>query len=324
MIADIFYIVLFVTAFGSIAWLFVMFSQNILKVILPFSICSAMVLLFALPTVIPGVFIIAPNTQWLDKFIIASTVWAALFSVFFIFMIVKAFITILAIKRFPLCADEKILNKVKRLSGALHIRKLPEVRFGTLKQPACAASIFFPKVILNEHIIDNLSDEELDIILLHELVHIKRKHLLMQRVFDLICCFHWFNPICWLAQHEYYLSCELDCDQKTIAMIQGSDSCAYANTMIKLMQFSVLGKKQTIKNTGLLDFIHTKRRLAFMLSQPLWVTKAAAVIIALIIFLGAIGLSIAGSRGYFHPYPANQTQTKWSETSEYYTNKQCY
>ena len=324
MIADIFYIILFVTAFGSIAWLLVMFTQNILKVILPFFICSAMMLLFALPMVIPGVFIITPDAQWLDKFIIASTLWIALFSVFFIFMVVKAFITILVIKRFTLCEDEKILNRIKRLNEALYIRKLPEVRFGTLKEPACVASIFFPKVILNEHIIDNLSDEELDIVLLHELIHIKRKHLLLQRTFDLICCFHWFNPICWLARHEYYLSCELDCDQKTIAMIQGADSCAYANTMIKLMQFSLSGKGKTLKNVGLLDFINTKRRFASILTQPLWVTKAAAVIIALIIFLGAIGISIVGSRGYFYPYPANQTQAEWSETGEYHTNRQCY
>lgn len=256
---------------------------------------------------LPGVFIIAPEEHWVNNFIIASKIWAVFCILFLFFLVVKAIIAMYVINKFPKCSDEKVLHKIKEINEILQIRKLPEVRFGELKEPACVASVFFPKIIINNQILDKLTEEELNIILFHELVHIKQRHLLMQRGFDLICCFHWFNPICWLARQEYYLVCELAYDKNTIEMLKIADPIIYANTMVKLMQLNIIGKKVKFKNAGLLDFLETKRRLSYVLSDAIIIKKAVAIIVSIIILLGALGLSIAGSRGYFYPYPAKQS-----------------
>ena len=49
---------------------------------------------------------------------------------------------------------------------------------------AYAVSVIFPRRILNERIIEQLTDNELSAVFFHELTHVKRKHALLERLYD--------------------------------------------------------------------------------------------------------------------------------------------
>lgn len=53
--------------------------------------------------------------------------------------------------------------------------------------------ILRPKIILQDHI---LADEKLlDHVLIHELIHIKKFHILLNHMINIVACLYWFNPL---------------------------------------------------------------------------------------------------------------------------------
>ena len=42
-----------------------------------------------------------------------------------------------------------------------------------------------------------LSDAELTAVLSHEMTHVRRKHILLERIWAYICILNWFNPLVW-------------------------------------------------------------------------------------------------------------------------------
>lgn len=56
------------------------------------------------------------------------------------------------------------------------------------------------------------TEEELDIVLTHELTHIKNGDLVWKTIFRFYCCFFWFNPYARSLLKEYKKWCEAYCD----------------------------------------------------------------------------------------------------------------
>ena len=59
--------------------------------------------------------------------------------------------------------------------------------------------IFRPRLLLPNHLSVTLSDSELQHVLLHELVHIRRRDVLLNWVWISLQAWHWFNPVLWPA-----------------------------------------------------------------------------------------------------------------------------
>lgn len=74
-------------------------------------------------------------------------------------------------------------------------------------------------------------------IFLHELSHIKRKDLTVNRVLDFLLLLHWFNPVLWFAERSIREDQELACDSLALTRIAPEEKRAYATTLIKMLQF---------------------------------------------------------------------------------------
>src|SRR5690349_13738505 len=69
------------------------------------------------------------------------------------------------------------------------------------------ATVIFPAKLLQE-----LSPDELRLVLLHELIHVRRWDVLIDRVAVLVAAVHWFNPMAWLTLACLRRERELACD----------------------------------------------------------------------------------------------------------------
>ena len=67
--------------------------------------------------------------------------------------------------------------------------------------------IYFPAPLLNE-----LSDEQISLIIKHEEHHIKQKHLWLNLLWDVVACLIWFNPVIYIARQSFRHDQELFCD----------------------------------------------------------------------------------------------------------------
>ena len=92
--------------------------------------------------------------------------------------------------------------------------------------------IFRPTLILPK---TELSGEQLDNILRHEMTHFKRHDILYKWFAELVKCIHWFNPISWYVSKQIASECEISCDMAVTKNMTGSEKMSYINTILSLL-----------------------------------------------------------------------------------------
>ena len=71
-------------------------------------------------------------------------------------------------------------------------------------------------------------------VLLHEQAHIRRRDYLTKPLAYLALCFHWFNPVLWLAYHLFGRDIETATDQAVIRSFGRTDTAGYAAALLHL------------------------------------------------------------------------------------------
>lgn len=95
----------------------------------------------------------------------------------------------------------------------LGLSRLPIVRFGPAIGSPFVAGILRPTIYLPDDLVESLSDEQLEHVLLHELAHIRRRDTLIAAGCAAITTAYWFHPCVWWAQWRLRALREQCCDQ---------------------------------------------------------------------------------------------------------------
>ena len=142
--------------------------------------------------------------------------------------------------------------------------------------------ILKPKIILQDHI---LADEELlDHVLIHELMHIKKFHILLNHLVNIVACIYWYNPLLWLSLKYIDQDIEINCDKLVVQQLGDTikNRKEYCISMLKLVERGIYENNLYLKLNpniermeiikiwkktllGLISFI-----LAFALSLPVF------------------------------------------------------
>ena len=96
--------------------------------------------------------------------------------------------------------------------------------------------ILRPKIILQDHI---LADKKLlDHVLIHELMHIKKFHILLNHMINIVACLYWFNPLLWLSLKYLDQDIEINCDKLVVENLGDTvqNKKAYCSSMLKLVE----------------------------------------------------------------------------------------
>ena len=245
----------------------------------------------------------------------ASKIWAVGCCVSLGYLIVRNIYAYFAVSKYAPCHDEAVARILQKSATLLGMKKLPKILYGDLKEPACVISLGHPKIILTKRISDQLTEQELTVILTHELIHIKRGHLFLRKCFDVIVCFHWFNPLAWAARHEFSLSCEMDCDQKIFKSIPELLASDYANLMLKMLKLALPNKRYAASAIGTLDFMLARQRFQSILMPISTIKKCCSIILSFAIVIAVISGSLVSSRTYFYSVPTGNAQDSQIERS---------
>jgi len=76
------------------------------------------------------------------------------------------------------------------------------------------------------------SDERRRVVLLHELIHVKRRDLLTQTIAQLVCAVYWFNPLVWWAVRKLRTEQEWACDESVVQT--GIEASDYAEHLLEI------------------------------------------------------------------------------------------
>lgn len=96
--------------------------------------------------------------------------------------------------------------------------------------------ILKPKIILQDHI---LADEKLlDHVLIHELMHIKKFHILLTHLINIVVCIYWYNPLLWLSLKYLDRDIEINCDKLVVENLGDTikNRKEYCVSMLKLLE----------------------------------------------------------------------------------------
>ncbi|CAD5902689.1 M56 family metallopeptidase [Carnobacterium maltaromaticum] len=83
---------------------------------------------------------------------------------------------------------------------------------------------------------ENLSEEQLYNILIHEVSHYKNKDLLFKWLVQILVSIHWFNPIVYYLEKVVNDECEYACDESAIHNLTGQQRHEYGNTLITMIK----------------------------------------------------------------------------------------
>jgi TonB family protein len=120
-------------------------------------------------------------------------------------------------------------------------------RAGLARPPRCLVTddgqgpgtlgILSPVVILPSAIEDRLGPAELESVLIHEFVHVRRGDTRWSVVQTLFVCLFWFDPIVWMLSRQVSEDTEKSCDEKVLEIT--SDPGAYADGILKALRLSL-------------------------------------------------------------------------------------
>ena len=102
---------------------------------------------------------------------------------------------------------------LKSLCRKLSIRKVPVLITSRSAPTPMAIGLIKPSIVIAPELINH---ENLDLILTHELIHLKQKDLWKKVILSMAQAIHWFNPFVWLMNYQAENDMEMACDQRLL------------------------------------------------------------------------------------------------------------
>lgn len=173
---------------------------------------------------------------------------------------------------------------VENIQTEQWLRKQTLRRKVRIRQSDCITTpltygVFAPVILLPKNVLSE-KNEELEYILEHELVHVKRYDIVTKLFLIAALCIHWFNPCVWLMYTLFNRDMELACDEAVLNNLGENKKSAYALALISMEE----------KKSGLTPFYSSfsrnameERIKAIMKSKRITLLTGACAIVLVII-----------------------------------------
>lgn len=127
-----------------------------------------------------------------------------------------------------------------RLKKRIGLRTDVQLRLtDTIAEPALTG-FWKPVVLVPEGLAGQLSAEELEAVILHELAHAKRRDNWTAAFAHAVSCVFWFYPLLWWIEKRLRIEREVACDE--MVMCSGAAAEDYVGGILKACRFSVSGE----------------------------------------------------------------------------------
>lgn len=215
--------------------------------------------------------------------VIITSIWA--------FYSYKRFKRKMKVSCFLVPEESEVQHLLTKSLDRLNLSADIKIAYSTCNMSPVLIGILKPTIVLPMYKITN---DELEMIIKHELTHFKKKDLWVSRAMLIATILHWYNPFVYLLQKEVHVWCEFSCDEDVVMEMSHTERKRYGETILNMIEQA----NQQTNSYFLGAFFSTeqmnlKRRLIKMLK----VKKMSKTVIALssvvLLALGSIG--VAGS-----------------------------
>jgi hypothetical protein len=148
-----------------------------------------------------------------------------------------------------------------------------------------------PMVLLPEIVFNELTESELETVLIHELTHVRRWDNLLGDLHMILCCVFWFHPLVWVLDRKLLAERERACDESVIR--QGALEDDYLSGLMKIKNFCI---RYQIPGASYATGSNFKRRITSIMDEKGHIRLLTSHR-ALIGIVGAIALALSLAGG---------------------------
>jgi len=225
----------------------------------------------------------------------AFAIWA-LVSVWFLLGVARGVWYLRTLRRSCVDLDPSSLDPILQET----IRRQQEIRdfalctSSTVRIPT-AIGLFNPAVVIPDWVMQELSTDELNQILLHEFAHLRRWDDWTNLAVQFVKAIFFFHPVVWWIERETALEREMACDDAVLA--QTENARTYAECLTHLAEKSLLQRTVALAHAALGRVRQTTQRVTRILdsNRPQPQTGALKPVVSLIAVL-AVGCGLWSAR----------------------------
>ncbi len=158
-------------------------------------------------------------------------------------------------------------HRVRDLAATLGCRSVPKTLIvDGASSPQLWGGLRRTLLILPENLVARLQPAQLDTIILHELVHLRRRDHLVRWLELLATAVYWWHPGTWLAIRGLRESEEAFCDA-TVVRLFPERRHDYAMALVESVRANALGKHRGVATTCFARTVPLERRITTMFQQ---------------------------------------------------------
>ncbi len=147
--------------------------------------------------------------------------------------------------RYATEADPRIAAIAQREAACWGIRRSVACRETTAVDAPALFGLWRPQLLFPPGFAAHLTDDELRLVVRHELAHWRRRDLLAQCLLQAAVALHWFNPLAWLAARLARTDCELACDEFVLRREAADGGFAYGHALLKVLSVVRVQRRPT-------------------------------------------------------------------------------
>jgi bla regulator protein BlaR1 len=186
----------------------------------------------------------------------------------------------------------RIRGAARRADGALGQLPFPVLLTDSSIEPG-VFGVFRPVLLLPADVADRLSPVQLQTVVAHELVHVRRRDNLWAALHAIVQAIFWFNPLVWWLGGRLVAEREQACDEAVLA--QGADAEDYAAGILAVCRYYACAPRACLAGVTGADL---KRRIAAIMKfAPRRYTSQIRVCLAALA-VGAVVTPIILGRAY--------------------------
>lgn len=171
----------------------------------------------------------APAIREVPVTAILGGLWAAGSAVCILWAVASYLLARRSLLRESVPAAEEETALLERLRGGLSVKRPVRLRRSGRTQSPLALGLLHPVVVLPA---SGCGPEELELILRHELTHIRRWDVAYKMVLSLACAVNWFNPFVWLMSQAAGRNLELCCDDEVVRGLSREERRRYGKVLL--------------------------------------------------------------------------------------------
>ena len=139
------------------------------------------------------------------------------------------------VKKATLPTSQSLNQLLQRVSKRIGLRCRVRILTVDAAFGPAVVGLIRPTILLPKVIVEGKSEAELEPLLAHELIHIRRGDLLWAMLQGISVSLWWFNPLIWVADRLLTREAERSCDEETIASLNCKPA-VYARSLLDVME----------------------------------------------------------------------------------------